>query len=120
MFTLAKQDRLLSPYDFKRVYERKCSVSNQCLIVYATANDLGRSRLGLSVSRKIGNAVARNRIKRLYREAFRTLREELPVGFDLVLLPRSSAMPSLKDIEGALRDLVPAVVRRLRRSEKPQ
>jgi ribonuclease P protein component len=118
MFTFRKQDRLCSPADFKRVYERKCSVSNQWLIVYACPNDLDRLRLGVSVSRRIGNAVARNRFKRLYREAFRLSRAELPRGFDLIVLPRSSREPTLADVKQSLAALVPAVVRRLARVEK--
>src|SRR6266850_7431558 len=104
MLTFRKQDRLLSPFDFKRVYERKCSVSNQWLIVYGCPNELGRLRLGLSVSRKIGNAVARNRFKRLYREAFRVSRADLPVGIDLVFLPRSSKEPTLDSVKESLRE----------------
>jgi ribonuclease P protein component len=115
MQTLRKHHRLRTPFDFKRVYDRKCSVSNQCLIVYGRPNTFGQTRVGLSVSRKIGNAVARNRFKRLYREAFRTLREELPGGYDLVLLPRSSREPTLDEVKESLRTLAPAVVRRLNR-----
>lgn len=118
MRTFRKQDRLRSPNDFKRVYDRKCSVSNPWLIVYGLANELSRLRLGLSVSRKIGNAVARNRFKRLYREAFRLTRADLPSGFDLIVIPRSAREPTLEDVRRSLQELVPAVVRRLARSGK--
>ncbi len=113
-----KQDRLLSPHEFKRVYDRKCSVSNPWLIVYGCPNELGRLRLGLSVSRKVGNAVARNRFKRLYREAFRLTRTELPTGLDLVVIPRSSKEPTLDAVQQSLRTLLPTLARRLARLEK--
>jgi len=118
MPTFSKQDRLRSPSDFKRVYDRKCSVSNQWLIVYGCPNELNRIRIGLSVSRKVGNAVARNRFKRLYREAFRLTRSELPAGFDLVMMPRSAREPTLEDVQQSLRQLASAVVRRLTRTDK--
>jgi ribonuclease P protein component len=118
MLTFRKQEHLRSPIDFKRVYERKCSVSNPCLIVYGCPNELGHSRIGLSVSRKVGNAVARNRFKRLYREAFRLTRAELPSGLDLVLIPRSSRGPSLEEVRASLRELISTVARRLERAGK--
>ena len=118
MPTFRKQDRLLSPNDFKRVYDRKCSVSNQWLIIYGCPNEVSRLRLGLSVSRKVGNAVARNRFKRLYREAFRLSRAELPTGYDVILIPRSAREPELAEVQQALRELVPAVAKRPSVSEE--
>ena len=76
------------PADFRRVYDRRRSVSDDWLIVYACPNGLPHLRLGLSVSRKVGQATHRNRLRRLYREAFRLTRHEMPVGLDLVLIPR--------------------------------
>ncbi len=118
MLKYRKQDRLRSPGDFKRVYDRRCSVSNQWLIVYGCPNALEHPRLGVSVSRKIGNAVERNRFKRLYREAFRLTRAELPANLDLILLPRSAREPALAEVRNSLRELASAVARRLARSGK--
>ena len=116
--TFPKNARLRSAADFKRVYERKCSVSDAWLIVYGLPNDLGHSRIGLSVSRKIGNAVARNRFKRLYREAFRLTRTELPIGYDWIILPRSTREPTLADVQKSLQKLTLLLVRRLSQTEK--
>jgi ribonuclease P protein component len=90
------------PADFQRAYKQRRSAGDDLILVFAAANGLTHARVGLSVSRKVGNAVARNRWKRLMREAFRLTREQLPVGVDLVIIPRAGASPSL---EGLMRSL---------------
>ena len=68
------------------IFDRRRSAADGKLIVYVCENGLPHSRLGLSVSRKNGNAVHRNRMRRLYREAFRLTKQEMPTGLDLVLV----------------------------------
>ena len=113
-------EHLRRPADFRRVYERRRSASDDWLIVYACENELPHLRLGLSVSRKVGQATQRNRLRRLLREAFRLSRQEMPVGFDLVLIPRRSELPHLEDLKKSLPRLVNQVARRmLREAAKP-
>ena len=111
----AREFRLRRGADFRRVYERKCSVADPVLILYACDNELGHVRLGLSVSRKIGDAVTRNRWKRLVREVFRKLRGELSGGFDFVVLPRPGAKPQFTTVAASLPNLVRRGVRKLSR-----
>lgn len=83
--------RLLRPAEFARVYAARRSAARGPLVVYAaTRNDPdGRPRLGLSVSRRIGNAVIRNRWKRRLREAFRRVQGDLDPRCDYILVVRS-------------------------------
>jgi ribonuclease P protein component len=103
--------------DFRRVYDRRRSVSNDWLIVYACENGLPHLRLGLSVSRKFGGAVQRNRLRRLYREAFRLTRAAMPVGLDLILIPRRPEPPTLEDLKESLPRLVRQAARKLGRGD---
>jgi len=112
-------EHLRRPDDFRRVYDRKRSVSDERLIVYACENGTAFSRLGMSVSRKAGPAVARNRLRRLYREAFRLLKGELPTGLDLILIPRGTTEPSLEEVKASLLKLIPQAARRLGKEAKP-
>lgn len=87
-------------------------------MVYALANGLpdGRVRLGLSVSRRIGGAVVRNRWKRRLREAFRTVRAELPPGVDTIVVVRSGRPPAgaagHRQLTDAIASLVARIVKR--------
>ena len=108
-----KHEHLRRPTEFDRVYARRRSASDYWLIVYACENGLPHLRLGLSVSRKVGAATHRNRLRRLYREAFRLTRQEMPVGLDVVLIPRRSEEPTLADLRASLPRLVRHVARKL-------
>jgi ribonuclease P protein component len=85
-----KRVRLLRPGEFDRVFAARASVADAGIVVYGVENELGHARLGLAVSRRYGSAVARNRWKRVVREAFRAIQHELP-PLDLVCLPRGRA-----------------------------
>jgi ribonuclease P protein component len=106
MPTLRKHEHLRSPAEFQQVYDRRRSAADGSMIVYAKENGVAYSRIGFSISRKYGGAVQRNRLRRLYREAFRLLKDQLPVGLDLVLIPRSQSEPTIADIGKSLQSLV--------------
>jgi len=107
--------RLLRPTEFANVYDRRQSAASGPLVVYAAANGLadGRVRMGLSVSRRIGTAVVRNRWKRRLREAFRAERESLPRGTDLVIVVRSGVPPAGAAGATQLREAVAGLVKRI-------
>jgi ribonuclease P protein component len=88
-----KRGRLSRSADFERVYRQGRSVANRWLVLYAFPNDepVAGPRLGLSVSRKVGGAVERNRVKRLLREAFAAEADRVPPDRDIVVVARPEA-----------------------------
>jgi len=105
---LGKAARLTLRSEFLAVQERGRKVHAGAYVVLALPNDLGRPRLGVTVSTRVGNAVVRNRVKRWVREAFRASAARLP-PIDLVVVARSSAPRA--GLDGARRALDAAPTR---------
>jgi ribonuclease P protein component len=97
----SKQLRLLRASDFERVFNARQSTSNAWLVLYGAANDLKHPRLGMTVSRRVGRAVVRNRWKRLLREGFRLSQDELP-PMDMICVVRGQAPPTLAQLRESL------------------
>ncbi len=76
--------------DYSAVYKESEKLQARHFVLYLRANDLGHHRLGITVSRKVGKAVVRNRIKRLFREIFRRNCAEIPHHYDFVVSARQA------------------------------
>ena len=86
--------------DFKFVYNQGKSLANKYLVIYILENGLNENRLGISVSKKVGNSVVRHHVTRLVREAYRVNEDIINRGYDIVVIGRvSSNYASFFDIE---------------------
>jgi ribonuclease P protein component len=112
-----REQRLLHRADFDRVFAQGRRVYARGLVLHWMDSPAGRARLGLVTSRRFGNAVRRNRARRLVREAFRLDQNSIP-PLDLVVLPQPGAFPDeLEAVRSALRE---ALARAARSARAPQ
>lgn len=128
MYRFVKAQHLRRPAEFELVYRHKQKVADGVLLVFARrrsadvpchgtgktpAEDLSITRLGLSVSKRRGNAVVRNREKRLIREAFRLTQLERPQGLDLIVVPIATTPLTLDQVKQSLVKLSRKLERRI-------
>lgn len=103
-----KQQRIKKNKEFQRIFKKGKSFANRQFIVYVLKNDQPEFRVGLSVSKKVGNAVTRNRIKRYIRQTFLERKDDLMQNADYVIIARQQAAEmdfheSKKSLEHVLR-----------------
>ena len=92
--------------DFQNVYKCGKSFANKYLVMYVKENDLSENRIGISVSKKVGNSVVRHRVKRLILESYRLHEDMFNSGLDMVIIARSTAKDkSYKEISSAVMHL---------------
>ncbi len=112
-YRFRRAQRLSGRRAFEAVYQANVRKTSGPLVVLALANALGHDRLGLSVSRRVGGAVRRNRIKRLLREAFRLMQHDWRDGYDLVVVVRPHDDHSLAEYQRLLFTAVRSLRKRL-------
>lgn len=87
---------------FQVVYRKGKSYANKYLVMYLMENELEQNRIGISVSKKVGNSVVRHRLTRLIRESYRLHQDELKKSFDMIVIARKTAKGrSFVEIESA-------------------
>ena len=106
LYGLPKPFRLHFKKDFEAIIRNAYRAQGEGMVIWWRPSSYpgARTRLGIVVSRKLGGAVVRNRVKRLLRESFRLNREKLKPGTDLIVSPRSSEI--LADLPSAQRALL--------------
>ena len=91
LYDMKRSESLKKPDAFRRVYKSGRSRANHLLVMYVRKNECGRNRLGISVSKKVGNSVVRHRLTRLIRESYRLSEDRYDTGYDIVVIARVHA-----------------------------
>ena len=88
--------------EFQSIYKSGRSYANRLLVMYAAPSERKETRIGISVSKKVGNSVVRHRVTRLVRESFRLHKDEIEEGLNIIVVARAAAKDSdFKKMESA-------------------
>ncbi len=102
-----KSESLKKNEDFREIYRTAKSYANKYLIMYVKKNNNNYNRLGISVSKKVGNSVVRHRLTRLIRESYRLSEDSILSGLDIIIVARVGAREkNYSEIESALLHLI--------------
>lgn len=100
---MKQTESLKNNVDFKEIYRKGKSFANKYLIMYIKKNELDTNRIGISVSKKVGNSVIRHRVTRLIRESYRLSEDSFIKGLDIIVVARAGAKGKrYEEIESAL------------------
>ncbi|MEG2338059.1 MAG: ribonuclease P protein component [Clostridium sp.] len=104
---MKSEEKIKRNSHFRYIYNRGKSLSNDTLVLYRIKNNKPVSRLGISVSKKVGNSVVRNKVKRLIRECYRVNRGSYKTGFDFIFIARQKASTAdYAKVESAMKHLM--------------
>lgn len=104
--TFIKEEKIRKNAEFRAVYRRGKSFSNNLLVLYVFRNNKGTNRIGISVSKKVGKSVIRSRVKRLISESYRLSKAYIKISYDFVVIARNPANDkSYEEINKALKNL---------------
>ncbi|MBU5437972.1 ribonuclease P protein component [Tissierella sp. MSJ-40] len=102
-----KKYRLRNNMEFKKVYNGRKNYWNRNLILYIRRNGLDNSRVGYSITKKIGNSVVRNKVRRRMKEIYRLNFHNIKEGYDLIFIPKKNVVDiSYKELESAMLHLL--------------
>ena len=107
VFNMLKKEVLRNKNDFSSIYRTGRSVGDRYVVLFFKKNGLGYNRTAFLASKKVGNSVRRNRARRLMRESWRRISEDLPAGYDFIIIARNTINErSFQDVSSSLNHAV--------------
>ena len=101
---MLKKNVLRNQKDFSVIYNKGKSVGDRYIVLFYRKNNLPYNRTGFLASKKVGNSVKRNRARRLMKESYRNISEDLPIGYDFIIIARNTISgKKCQDVEMSLK-----------------